>query len=347
MCQAFAKFGHKVTLIARKPLIEYTDIFNYYGISEHFEIVWLRCPTHKLGGVIYALAIRQWVMARGKPDLIYGRSLVGLLALVHTKVPIGYEVHVPPRTFVHKLLEGYLLKQSTFSTLFTISQALRNEYLRLFPWFDSNRIYTVPDAADPLPENVLPISPWPGRKGHLQVGYVGHLYRGKGMELIIPLACRLPEMDFHIIGGTDEDLDYWKSLNIPRNLYFHGFVPHKELAKYFARLDVLLAPLQQRVTVCGKGDIARWTSPLKIFEYMAAGKAIVASDLPVLREVFRHEVNAFLCPPEDVSAWEHTLKILQHNPDIRRKLGEAAKAEFLSKYTWTKRAEVILEAFGC
>jgi len=83
-------------------------------------------------------------------------------------------------------------------------------------------------------------------------------------------------------------------------------------------------------------------SPLKIFEYMAAGKAMLCSDLPVLREVLIHEQTALLCDPENPEGWVRALKRLRDDVDLRKRLGKTARREFMAKYTWKTRAESIL-----
>jgi glycosyltransferase involved in cell wall biosynthesis len=93
-------------------------------------------------------------------------------------------------------------------------------------------------------------------------------------------------------------------------------------------------------------DVASWMSPLKIFEYMASEKAIIASDLPVLREVLTDGVTALLCDPDDVRSWAAALERLAHDPAERRRLGRSARELLLSGYTWKQRAERILTALG-
>ena len=109
-----------------------------------------------------------------------------------------------------------------------------------------------------------------------------------------------------------------------------------------ARLDVMLAPYQRRVAIYGNsGDTSRWMSPLKIFEYMAARKPMIASDMPVLREVL-DDSNAILVDPEDVDAWQNALTSLR-DPERREQLGTKAHQDFVAYYTWRARADRVLE----
>jgi len=83
-------------------------------------------------------------------------------------------------------------------------------------------------------------------------------------------------------------------------------------------------------------------SPLKIVEDMAAGKAIVASDLPVLKEFLRDGSNAVLAPASDEGAWAKRIRGLRADPEARRRIGAQARREFLEAYTWDHRARRVL-----
>ena len=180
----------------------------------------------------------------------------------------------------------------------------------------------------------------------LNAGYIGSLYPGKGMEIIVELAKRCEWADFHIVGGLPEDIRHWESrASALTNVHFYGFVPHQEARRYQRAMDVLLLPNQRQVSTAGRGtlDIGQWTSPLKLFEYMAAAKPIVSTDLPVLREVLAHQVTAYLCPPDDVEAWVDALKHLRDHPAERARLGQAAGSAFTANYSWKARALKILD----
>ncbi len=111
--------------------------------------------------------------------------------------------------------------------------------------------------------------------------------------------------------------------------------------------DVVLMPYGREVRgASGGADLANWMSPLKMFEYMAAGKAILAADLPVLREVLRHEENALLAPPGDVEAWKRGLRRLLADRGLRERLGDLARSEAAALHTWEARARRILDGLG-
>jgi len=110
---------------------------------------------------------------------------------------------------------------------------------------------------------------------------------------------------------------------------------------YQAACDVLLMPYQSLVAASSGGDISRYLSPMKLFEYLACGRPILSSNLPVLSEVL-NDRNAVLLPAAEVGSWILALKQLQNDPETREKLSDQAREDAL-KYTWEKRAGLILE----
>jgi glycosyltransferase involved in cell wall biosynthesis len=103
-------------------------------------------------------------------------------------------------------------------------------------------------------------------------------------------------------------------------------------------------PYGESVSASSGGDIAPYLSPMKLFEYLASGRPILSSDLPVLREVLDDEF-AVLLPPGDVGAWAAALEALAADPARRERLGEAGRTA-AGQYSWKARAERILAGLG-
>lgn len=338
MCEAFALQGHNVSLIAQNGDGD-DDPYEFYGVRRIFEIKRLTlCGSPR---------IRQWRYGRQavskikghNADVIYGRHLPSMAMASFLKRPILYEVH-QPASRLGKIVESWLFRQSVFCRLITISEALRQEYIKTYPVLASKKVLACHSAANP-PSSQSSAVPRSNRT-RLQIGYTGHLYQGKGMEMIPMLAAQLPCFDFHVVGGTQESIWHWrgKLRNLP-NIKIHGHVPAKKVADWQRQMDVLILPCQTRISSAAGTDIGRWTSPLKLFEYLASGKAVVASDLPVLREVLINGVNALLLPPEDVRAWTSTLKQLV-DPRFRASLGNRARENVRQMHTWPHRAQKVL-----
>jgi len=94
------------------------------------------------------------------------------------------------------------------------------------------------------------------------------------------------------------------------------------------------------VAASSGGDIAKYLSPMKLFEYMACGRAIISSDLPVLREILNDE-NAVLLPPDDLTTWVTAIRDLSTNPEQRARLAAQAQQDVI-QYSWRARAQNIL-----
>src|SRR3546814_6038761 len=150
-----------------------------------------------------------------------------------------FESHRPPSNRIQKAAETRLYRKPNLERLVVISDALREEYLLRFPTLDGSRIIVAHDGADPPAD--LPAASsgdWPGRPEAFQAGYVGHLYPGRGVELIFALAARMPHIDFHLVGGTDADIASWRARLDFGNLFIHGYVSHGALGSYFRHFDV-------------------------------------------------------------------------------------------------------------
>jgi glycosyltransferase involved in cell wall biosynthesis len=113
------------------------------------------------------------------------------------------------------------------------------------------------------------------------------------------------------------------------------------MARILNSFDVVLAPYRREVKPHSALDVAPWMSPLKLFEYMAARKPIVASDLPVIREVVEHGDTAWLCSPDDDEAWVQALTRLHAEPEMAKSLASNAYALWQRHYTWDARAAAI------
>ena len=353
MCRSLAASGHEVTLYARGRQADAAAVFAAYGLERRFDLV-LRAPPglRPAKNLFYPAQVAREVARRPAPDLLYGRHAYGLAAcaaaLGRRAPPLAYEAHAFPKRRARRMAEAWLFRRPRFRLLVTISRALADDYNARFPALAGRRTLVAHDGADPAATGAAgppppPATPWPGRAGAPQIGYVGHLYPGKGMETVAALAPLLPECDLHAVGGTERDLAHWRArcAELP-NLRLHGFVPHGEVPGWLARFDLLLAPPAPRVSSAAGREIGRWMSPLKVFEYMAAGKPILASDIPALREILRDGDTALLLPPEEPEAWAAAARALLSDPDRAAALGARARAALLSEYTWDARAARIL-----
>jgi len=253
-------------------------------------------------------------------------------------MPVIFEAHAPIKK--DEPLFGKLISSQSFNYLVVISDALQKIFEKMYPQL-AGKILVAHDAADL--EDVS--SEEEGNStDRLQVGYIGHLYQGRGIDLIIELAQLCPWADFEIVGGMKSDLKYWKSRSEEvKNIHFHGHLPYNRAGRIRQSCQILLAPFARKLEVYdGGSDTSSWMSPMKIFEYMAAGKAIVCSDLPVLREVLENEETALLCEAENVDQWRQALERLKQDPALMKRIGKQARDKLEKQYTWSSRAKNVL-----
>lgn len=344
MCAALTREGHDVELVTkhapRRQEAPIDDVFSFYGVSDRFRITRLARPAVRGGGALYLLRVRNLIRQRRDVNLIYSRDLIGAWLAQGAGLPVIFEAHGLPSGpqvwLARRLQRGPDLERLVF-----ISQALAELWRESKLLYASTEILIAHDAADPIDDHITDRD---DAGGPLRAGYVGHLYPGRGVELIIDMAHELPEVDFHLVGGRPGEIEAWRAQRTPPNVRFHGFVPHREVPALYRGFDVLLMPYQRSVGVrSGRSDTARWMSPMKMFEYLSAGRAILSSDLPVLREVLQHERNALLLDPEDPGAWIGAFRRLQSDSTLRRSLGDRAQRDFLRHHTWSARAQRVVD----
>ncbi len=354
MAQALASLGHFVYLIApgTSPGAPWEYLASHYGLPsdqpETLEIGWL--PRTKFWrGYDYARkAVRHaqdW-----HADLNYTRLPQAAALASSQHLPTIFEVHDLPTGKMGPLLFQRFLRGRGARRLVVITQALADD---LAGQFNAPReapfTMIAPDGVDlerfadlPEPASARKALKLPNR---FTAGYTGHLYPGRGAELLLKVAAQLPKVQFLLVGGEPADVARLRAQveeTKMRNVTLTGFVRNAELPRYQAACDLLLMPYQARVSASSGGDISRYLSPMKLFEYLACGRAILSSDLPVLQEVLNAN-NAAILPAADANAWAQAIQQLQAEPATRERLAANAR-QTAQKYSWKARAERILDS---
>jgi glycosyltransferase involved in cell wall biosynthesis len=170
------------------------------------------------------------------------------------------------------------------------------------------------------------------------IGYAGHLYPWKGVDLVIEAVAALKDTRGLIVGGHEKEPDlarvkaFAELLNCASRITFTGLIPPGEVAARLREADVLALPNP------ASAISSEFTSPLKLFEYMASGRPIVASNLPSLREVLRDGENALLVEPGNPQALTAGIERIKNDPSLGARLAAQA-AEDVRQFTWARRAE--------
>lgn len=160
----------------------------------------------------------------------------------------------------------------------------------------------------------------------------------KGVGTLYEAAKTLGEQYlFLIVGSKPHHIEYFRADHPDlSNFKLLGYKPHSEIPLYLTSADIAVLPNS------GKSEISRIsTSPMKLFEYMAAGVPIVASDLPSIREIL-DETSALLVTPDNAQALAEGIRTLVGDRVLAQKLAAKARRE-VSSNTWERRARLILD----
>jgi glycosyltransferase involved in cell wall biosynthesis len=188
-----------------------------------------------------------------------------------------------------------------------------------------------------------------GLNGKTVIGFIGTFGPWHGAEVLAEACGRLlrqypayREQVALLLIGDGEKMALVKEIiaryGIQDVTILTGLVPQEQGPAHLAVCDILASP-----HVPNPDGTPFFGSPTKLFEYMAMGKAIIASNLDQLGEVLVHDQTAWLVTPGDPDALVNGLKRLLADAPLRRRLGEAARREVVTKYTWREHTRLIIE----
>jgi glycosyltransferase involved in cell wall biosynthesis len=349
-CHGLAQNGHEVRLfLPGEGRSAWDSLVNQYGLETEFQLTWL--PSRRIFRR-YEFSFNAVSQAqRWGADVVYTwLPQAGLIAL-ERGIPSILEVHDRLQGSLGPWVFGRFCHHRGRKRLAVITHALlkvlENEN-GIQP--AAGEVVITPNGVEwerfanqPAPKEARATL---GLREAPTAAFSGHFYAGRGTNMLFALAQSLPEIQFLWIGGRQEDIDHWKSRlhaeNV-QNVVLTGFVENSRLPLHLAAAEVLMIPFERIIRGSSGGNSADICSPMKLFEYMAAGRAILTSDLPVIHEVL-NDTNACFAPPEDLPAWQESLSALIKDPPLTRKLGENAR-EDARQYSWMERERRALEAF--
>ena len=347
MCEAFARAGEDVTLMVPRLEERYGDPFSYYGMERVFSIRrvsvlnWLTLGF--FGYLIRMISFAYGVLMSGasrRSHLIFSRDIVSAYFFSFLCPTVVFEAHDLPRR--HLWFWRYALgrMKAVVSTNRWKADKLVKEFR-----VARQRIVVAPNGFDPkefehllskegarrtlnLPENL-----------HI-ILYTGHLYDWKGAHVLLEAARKKSVTDalFVFVGGTNEDVAHLrKEAEGLNTVHIVGHRPHQEIPCWLVAADVLVLPNSAQ-----SEESVHETSPIKLFEYMAAGRPIVASDLPSIREIVSEREVEFVSPDNPEALARGIMNFI--NNSVRgESLARAAKEKSV-EYSWENRARKILEA---
>jgi len=344
--KSFVDCGQRLIMVVPSRIAKQEDPFDFYGIEKKFEVIYipiidgffLHLPktfAFWFTNFIFSISAFFYLIKNmSKDDIVYSNELLPLFLVSFFKKTF-YEMHDYPKSKLS--IFGIMLKRISYVLIhnkWKTDRAIRDFNL------NKDKIITLANAVD-LDQFSITID-----RNRLRqqlkiptdakvVVYSGHLYSWKGADLLADIAKDLSQFEFYFIGGNQKDLIIFKEKYRSSNIHFIGFKPHKEI------------PLWQKVSDClvlpntGKEDISKYyTSPMKLFEYMASDSPIVASNIPSISEIVSDKEVRFF-EPDNGESLKEAINFVLSNREYSKNLVENAK-EKVKQYTWEIRAKKIL-----
>lgn len=357
MCQALAQTGHDVVLIAPGEGPEgstrqkrWQVLAEHYGLSTPFEFVHLPPFEGRWARRMYPWRA-IWRARELRADMIYTwlfQSAVGGLLLGY---PVMLEVHDLPLGTFGPIWYRLFLRLRGRKRELVITKALQVALVeRYTPHLPGIQSLIMPNGVDLERYQELPSSQQArqvlGLPQMPTVACTGHLYDGRGAEMFLTMAPNMPDVHFMWVGGRPEHVQAWREKTKAagvNNVTFAGFIPNASLPLYQAAADILLMPYGLRMGASSGENPVEFFNPMKMYEYMASGRPIITSDLPVIREIL-DENCALFCPPGDLAAWQAEITHLLDDRPCGFQLAQQAR-QLVLPYTWLGRAERAFEGF--
>jgi glycosyltransferase involved in cell wall biosynthesis len=363
MVDAFERLGHNVTIISpvgvKNVSVSNEDINKARSTTSSTRAIkWVvkNCPE-----VIFELAelflnlvtyLKIIRVAKAKRiDFIYERyalnTFAGTLVAKKMKIPIVIEVN--DATFIERVrklamkgiasrIENWVFRQ--VDHLATISTYFKELIAKT--GISSSKISVLPNAVgeEELNRAVNPVSMKEERgiKDEIVIGYVGAFVFWHRVDMLLEaFANNLKEnqrIKLLMVGDGvtfKQSSDYVKNTGIQSNVIFTGRVDHADVFNHIAAMDICVMP-----------DSNDYGSPVKLFEYMAMGKAVIAPKLGPIEDVIKDRENGILFKKSEVTDLARAIKLLVDDKNLRSIIGERARQAVLQNHTWTKNAEKVL-----
>jgi glycosyltransferase involved in cell wall biosynthesis len=204
-----------------------------------------------------------------------------------------------------------------------------------------------------IPNGVSPsdfsASPLPSREGRIPtLLYIGTLADWQGLEVVIKALPKILEtqpVQLRIVGrGRSRQRKvlskHIRKLGVEGSVFVQPAVPHHEVPALIAESDICVAPL-------GLNDrnVTQGACPIKVLEYMASSRPLIASNMPIVRELVREDVDGLLFSPNDPEDLAHKVLMLLNDVELSKRLAESATERALTKFTWHEAQKKLVKVY--
>lgn len=363
-CEAFAAVGYDVTLFVSArfntpQMRAIHDPYTHYGVAPVFRI--RRLPVldlmpvlrGRLERIAFPVVQASYVLALLlllpflRAEVYYTRDewIALVLALFRKRSQVVYEAHIFSQTSRGARLQRAVCQRA--GSVIAITPHLAQDLVAQ-RGAAADKVLIAHDGIRQARFAVLPTRQqarqrlgWP--QDRFIVGFVGRLQMlnmDKGISTLIEAINQVGNTWLAIVGGPDDIAEsyraQWLALGLPpEGFLYAGSVPPDAVPLYLAAFDVCAMPHP------ATRQFAHYTSPLKLFEYMASGTAIIASDLPGWADVLTHDTNALLAAPGHAADLAAGLRRLRDDAHLRERLGTRAREDAFAHYTWEQRARAV------
>ena len=354
MCEAFAdlevqnqKIKVNLVIPSRKNPIK-ESIFDYYQIKKNFKITkltclsfgkfpklnfWLQSLSFAISALLYSLFKRS--------DFIYSRDIGICFILSFFNKNVVFEDHEPPlsKKFFYKIFLKKIRKKVLVAR--NLEEIYKNLGINQKSYMIAPNGVDLNEFAKANKNKNLWKEKFNLAKEDKIVLYTGHFYKWKGIYTLIDSAKFLDNnIKIVLFGGypqNQREIKEYIENNKIKNIFLHEFIPHKKIIPYLKSADILVLPNTSK-----EERSSKYTTPIKMFEYMASNVPIVASNLESFSFYLKNEINAVLFEPDNSKNLANKINFLFQNKKIAEKIAEKAY-EDVQKYSWIKRAEKIIK----
>ena len=323
--------------------------------AKHFLSKFLHEPNQLIRNIKY-YSIGEDIIEEEKPDLIISRldvyNISSLLLSKQKKVPLVFEVDCPVvyefRTFEreyfsNKFLLEYVEKMNLAHARanFVISNELKKYYIRR--GIPPQHLEVITNGADIEKINPFINADQIKKRYHLYdaitIGFIGTFHYWHGLNSLLDVAEEILQSEknvkFLLVGSSgplkNQIENIVKKNNLGEHIFLTGKIHNSEVPKYLAAIDIAIAPYPNLPFF--------YYSPMKIFEYMAAGKAIVASKIGQIAEILQDKKNSLLFTPGNIREMKDKIEMLIKNRDLIYILGNQAREDIIKFHSWDRKSE--------
>ena len=335
MCDAFSQKGFKVKLfIINANKVKFNKLKRNYLLKSNFKIVEIYNSINHLNFLTRLLfSIKLFFLIKNKDEIIFSRSVFVSIFLSIFGVKNVLEVH-QPNSGLTNLMFNFFRKKILRNTKFILINKNLNKIFLL----RKDKFIVADDGVD-----LKDFKSVQNIKYKDSCVYTGSLFQGKGVEIILKLAKKLNKFTFYVYG--DLKTAPAKILNDClklKNIKLLGHVKYSEIPKILKSHKSIIMPYSKKVFGNHKNtNIEKYMSPLKLFDYLASGRIIVASKSQSYSHILKDTINSVLCDSSNLDKWVKTLKDISKNKINFNKLKKNS-LETAKQFSWIYRIEKIL-----